>query len=134
MITSGNYAYFTVFDVSQREVVLWRSDGTPEGTFQIVPAQGAYGSVDDFIAVGGRAFFSGYTVDQGIELWTSDGTPAGTHLAFDLNPGPDSSIPGHFFFAKGQLWFSADDGVHGAEPWVYDVQTEHVYLPLASGQ
>ncbi len=132
MITSGRYAYFTVMSIAQRKIVLWRSDGTPEGTFEIVPATEAYGTVGKFTAMGGRAFFSAGAQDLGTELWTSDGTPEGTYPAFDLNPGPDSSNPANFFFANGQLWFSADDGVHGAEPWVYDFLTEHIYLPVSS--
>ncbi len=44
-------------------------------------------------------------------------------MAFDLFPGPASSDPQQITFVNGELWFCADDGIHGSEPWVYDFLT-----------
>jgi len=53
-------------------------------------------------------------------LWTSDGTEGGTALLRDISPGPASSMPTGLTAAGGRLYFSADDGVHGAELWASD--------------
>jgi ELWxxDGT repeat protein len=78
----------------------------------------------------GGVMFSGvlvFAADDGVtglELWRSDGTAAGTSLLADICPGPCSSYPqsitlvgGPSYFSGGVLYFSADDGIHGAEPW-----------------
>src|SRR6185369_10573482 len=53
------------------------------------------------------------------EIWFSDGTAAGTFLTGDIRPGRTSSSPADFYFAPDTraLIFTADDGVHGREPW-----------------
>ncbi|HSM13596.1 MAG TPA: hypothetical protein VLA66_05965, partial [Thermoanaerobaculia bacterium] len=47
-----------------------------------------------------------------------DGTGGGTGLLVDLNPGPTSSNPGNFAQLCGAVGFTADDGIHGREPWL----------------
>jgi hypothetical protein len=54
------------------------------------------------------------------------GTAAGTVLAMDINPGAPSSSPHDLANVNGTLFFAADDGVHGVEPWVLGP------LPVAS--
>src|SRR5207302_41772 len=68
------------------------------------------------------------------ELWKSDGTAAGTTLVKDVYPGthpyydyfgnrwdvPNSSYPGNLTNVNGTLFFTATDGVHGAEQWTSD--------------
>src|SRR5690606_26497498 len=41
-------------------------------------------------------------------------------LVADINGGPGSSFPMWLAVHDGQLFFSADDGVAGAELWAYD--------------
>ena len=53
-----------------------------------------------------------------MELWKSTGTAAGTVLVQDINPGSVSSGPRYLTNVNGTLFFSANDGVHGGEPWV----------------
>jgi ELWxxDGT repeat protein len=38
----------------------------------------------------------------------------------DIWPGPEYSIPGQFLGAGGTLFFVANDGTHGREPWISD--------------
>jgi ELWxxDGT repeat protein len=72
----------------------------------------------------GMAFFSAQTPEAGRELWITDGTESGTRLFADINPGSDSSDPSQMvarLMASAMdsvLFLMADDGVHGAEPWV----------------
>ena len=83
---------------------------------------GHFGMMGELAAVGGRLLFSAspHMVTEDMELWRSDGTPDGTTLVEDILPGPQGSYPEHFAVLGNQLFFSADDGVHGVEPWDSD--------------
>ena len=63
-----------------------------------------------FLAAGDEA--------TGSELYVSNGTAAGTYLVADLSPGRASSNPRLLGIADAQVFFTADDGVHGNELWV----------------
>jgi len=58
----------------------------------------------------------------GIELYTSTGDPASTELFADICPGDCSAVHSGSFPAptEDRLFFGADDGVHGFEPWSTD--------------
>jgi ELWxxDGT repeat protein len=107
---------------------LWKSDGTPEGTapfFTFAYELGNYSGF--FTSAHGYLYFHGDNDDwafgattprYGRELWRTDGTAAGTELVADLWAGQDSSTPRMLTNAGDNLFFFADDGVHGPEPWV----------------
>ncbi|MCW8966053.1 MAG: hypothetical protein OQK82_05115 [Candidatus Pacearchaeota archaeon] len=68
-------------------------------------------------------YFVGTTVASGTELWKSDGTDAGTVLVKEIN------THGHSYASKftevgADVYFSADDGIHGQELWKRDVNGE----------
>jgi ELWxxDGT repeat protein len=74
-----------------------------------------------FARIGSLSFFRACDRPHGCELWQSDGTAAGTRLVADLCSGPCSSEPDHLMASRDNvLFFSADDGQHGREPWVYE--------------
>ena len=74
-----------------------------------------------FVRIGELSFFRACDRPHGCELWQSDGTAAGTRLVADLCAGPCSSEPEHLMASRDDvLFFSADDGQHGREPWVYE--------------
>lgn len=72
-----------------------------------------------FAFVGDRLAFVRREPGHGNELWTSDGTPAGTRRVLDLLPGSRSSFPEDLFVVGDALLFSADDGLHGRELWIW---------------
>lgn len=88
--------------------------------------------------------FSAESPARGRELWVTDGTPGGTQLLADINPGPDSSNPGSIYypgeggtipnpadlvpFGDGSVLFDANDGTHGAEPWITNGTAEGTRL------
>jgi ELWxxDGT repeat protein len=81
-------------------------------------------SPNGLIQAGNRVFFTAQDGEHGWELWESDGTPRGTRLMWDLNPGGFSSFTDDllslttpFTVAGDYLFFSADDGETGVEPW-----------------
>ena len=66
----------------------------------------------------GLAFFAASDGVHGRELWESDGTPEGTRMVADMAPGGYAAIPApSLTLANGYLFFAADDGKAGPEPW-----------------
>lgn len=60
----------------------------------------------------------------GNELYKTNGTQAGTSLVMNLNPNfSGSSYPSNFTVFNGELYFTADDGVHGRELFKTDGTT-----------
>ncbi|MBZ5740207.1 ELWxxDGT repeat protein [Nocardioides mangrovi] len=106
---------------------LWVSDGTADGTHvveDVAPAT-AYDGGAEMVAVGQQVFFVADDGTHGRELWTSDGTETGTVLVKDISSDDEGGYYGNhgpegLSAANGLLYFSADDDVHGREPWRSD--------------
>ena len=106
---------------------LWRSDGTPAGTNFFAETVKGPGSpaVLSYHALPSKLYLALDTPNAGQELWVTDGTPKGTRAltafarrdAFMYESTPLYLFPGSF---GGRFVFSADDGPHGAEPWITD--------------
>jgi ELWxxDGT repeat protein len=67
-------------------------------------------------------FFSAQNNSDGYEPWISDGTEQGTFMVKDIRTD-GSSLRNHndkqsFFLSNNLVYFSANDGIHGFEPWV----------------
>jgi ELWxxDGT repeat protein len=113
---------------------LWISDGTEMGTVlvkDILPGISSsrpqyFTSAWDYFD-GACAVFAAYGgKSSGVELWWTDGTAAGTHLLHDIAPGAASSNPERFITIGSNVFFRADDGIHGREPWkVNNSQFDH---------
>ncbi|HVG06110.1 MAG TPA: hypothetical protein VNM67_00230 [Thermoanaerobaculia bacterium] len=129
--SNGNVAFYRVdatYYVHDNPVVamaIWRTDGTPAGTFpltndltlSLIPSAGT---------VQGRfLFFTACTAEMGCELWSSDGSPEGTAPVGEIIPGPESG---------GIQWLAASGGgraflivkVPGEQSsslWIADVTT-----------
>lgn len=59
--------------------------------------------------------------DSGRELWFTDGTPDSTRQLADINPGAGNSDPQNFHYSGDAIYFSANDGTHGHEPWMIQI-------------
>ena len=101
---------------------LWRSDGTAEGTFLVRDIAPGPDISEPFnlTPFGDAVYFSADDGDHGTELWRTDGTAAGTRLLADINAASHvavSSNPAHLTACGENVFFVADDVVHGAELW-----------------
>ena len=76
-------------------------------------------SIDNFSPDGPGAYFTTYTklANGNYALWHTDGTPAGTKKIYSFDDRIDP-LYRSFLVSNGKLFFSADDGIHGLEPWV----------------
>ncbi|HEX4960269.1 MAG TPA: hypothetical protein VF173_05485 [Thermoanaerobaculia bacterium] len=101
---------------------LWRTDGTPEGTFLLQPdtcPQLDSPSRTEIFA-GGALLFAGFDAEAGCELWHSDGTAAGTGKVSDLVPGEVSSSPQNFAALGGRVFFTIASYLDNNGLWVTD--------------
>jgi large repetitive protein len=103
---------------------LWQSNGSAAGTFMVQDINPGPDSSYPFYLtnVNGTLFFSADDGTNGSQLWESNGSAAGTVMVTDINPHengfPNGSNPLSLTNVNGNLFFSADDGVHGTEPWI----------------
>jgi ELWxxDGT repeat protein len=117
--TAGDRVFFVGADSIETGLELWTSDGTEEGTFMVKDITIDEDSDFESISSGGNIlYFSVNTEDYGYELWSSDGTSEGTSLVTDIREGPLSSSPGSFTLFGDALFFFADNGSTGIEPWI----------------
>ncbi len=104
---------------------LWATDGTQAGTHFVADIHpGSVGSNPEYLdAWNGLLYFTADDGPHGRELWQSDGTAAGTSLVQDINPGKGSAFYSfdnpYFTVVNNQLFFVANDRIHGRELWVY---------------
>jgi ELWxxDGT repeat protein len=105
---------------------LWTSDGAPAGTVLVKDIRPGEGQSSPFypVDVDGTVYFTADDGVHGRELWRSDGTAGGTALVADVRPGPAGSevpsVNSRPTPVAGRVFFTADDGAHGAELWVSD--------------
>jgi len=120
--TSGSSLVLFLENESQR-YELWKIDGSGG-----VHLHDFFGRSRDVVTYQGAFYFFDQSdvISNDFGLWRSDGTAAGTTLVHGF-PSPGGVEPGNrdtyaTVFA-GRLFFTIDDGVHGAEPWSSDGTT-----------
>ena len=128
----GSLAYFVAKTVAEG-TELWRTDGTPAGTYlvkDINPGTGdafhplstigsGESSVHFLSNVNGNLYFRATDGVHGYQLWQSDGTAAGTTVVDEIKASAQFTIT-KFTNVNGSFYFSANDGSHGYELWKTD--------------
>lgn len=121
--------------------VLWKTDGTSEGTvvvkdiwpsidydyeFQVNENDGTASGL--VAVVGGKIFFPADDGTHGTELWSSDGTSAGTTMVRDLFPGEESSRPAELTVNGDKLFFAANQATTTPDEFgFYDFQGRELW-------
>src|SRR5262249_58213367 len=117
---------------------LWRSDGTPEGTFQLTSVdQGIQSASSDQLLMspdGQSAYFFARTTAAGTELWRTDGTAAGTAMVIDLYPGGNNgTLARSMAIAGGSVVFSGSTPANGTELFVKSGSGAQIVTDLVPG-
>ncbi|HAD13305.1 MAG TPA: hypothetical protein DCF33_12820 [Saprospirales bacterium] len=133
-LVKDNVVYFLGGDPSGAN--LWRSDGTPGGTYllNLAPGLGIYeihlAKLNDLIIVG-------CLINDGhLEIWKTDGTATGTELVRSFPEVPEvynAWNDRELVQAGNWVYFVADDGVHGPELWKTDGTTVNTVMVADTG-
>lgn len=95
--STGSVAFYRVSLVNQDdpkfETRIWRTDGTPAGTFPVTEGfQAPFAPLSSLSSLAGnRLFFVACTPELGCEPWSSDGTWEGTAPVGEIVPGPGNA-------------------------------------------
>ncbi|MDX1971149.1 MAG: hypothetical protein SFY68_01320, partial [Candidatus Sumerlaeia bacterium] len=127
-------------------VELWRTNGTPSGTFLLkdfVTAPGVSGFGDQLLSlnqVNNNAVFLVNAPVSGLELWVTNGSQGGTNLLKDIIPGTGTPFQPNFFglapisisnpttFIPSRLLFLATTPAEGTELWTTDGTTANTVI------
>ena len=105
----------------------WMIEGIRPGSGSSKP-----GSSTGLVPMSGKLWFNAEDGAQGSELWSYDPSTGSAEIVVDLFPGSSGSSPGVFSglvpISDRWLFFDADDGTSGIEPWVHDTLTGHTTL------
>jgi len=134
------FVYFEGVDTGSGNLSIWRTDGTVEGTIELVENR-RFRGVARTLGDDGPLVFLAATPTQGIvpedlQLWVSDGSPEGTHelkdvllTSFTLVDSPEAFDGAVYYldgdFASGALGLWRTDGTSAG--------TELVELPPGAG-
>jgi len=136
MIIFKGVVYFSADDgVHGRE--LWRSDGTPGGTYMLKDINPGIGfsNPQGFVISNHTLFFQAGDDTNGVELWKTKGKRKSTRLVKNIRPGIASSSPGNLANINEVLFFTAyshndsqqylwkSDGTHLGTKLIKDINT-----------
>jgi ELWxxDGT repeat protein len=116
-ITSiGTELWFAASQSTANSEPWWvQSGGAP---LLVADIAGTSSNPEQFVGTPGLVYFVAANGAVGQEVFFSDGTPQGTDVLADVRPGTTGSVPNGLTLINGELWFSANDGVSGSEPWI----------------
>jgi ELWxxDGT repeat protein len=72
----------------------------------------------------GRLVFAADDDVHGMELWRAAADGSDAQLVVDLNPGVEPASPQGLTAVGERLYFFADDGTTGLEPWLWSAAAD----------
>ncbi|HEV7298273.1 MAG TPA: hypothetical protein VGN72_02840, partial [Tepidisphaeraceae bacterium] len=116
---------------SSERIILWRTDGTVNGTAQLRSFEHVGNSKPPQLTViGNRAFFIAGDAPTGVEVWISDGTVEGTRITLDRVPGPGGYGLQPMGVARGKFIFANVGAVPALKPLYVSDGTANGTVPL----
>jgi ELWxxDGT repeat protein len=113
--------YFSA-SLSTSDAELWRTDGTPAGTYRLADLLPGTGSScpHNFFSDGQHVWFTATTGTNVSEVWQTDGTPTGTtRIAALPRAGSGTQDPAFLGATAAGLFFLADNPTLGRELHLY---------------
>jgi trimeric autotransporter adhesin len=131
----NNTLFFSVTD-GINGIELWKSDGTTAGTVLLKDINPSGDSNPlSFCQIGSAVYFGAEDGKYGRELWKTDGTTDGTVLVYDLYIDVGNNVynsnPTNLFNHNGTLFFSANAGTAGIEPYYFKPCTLQTVYPYS---
>ncbi|WP_221392879.1 ELWxxDGT repeat protein [Dyadobacter sp. NIV53] len=120
--------YFTLYNPDTNQDLLWRTDGTTGGTFQLASFD-AYVPKDSYEEqttirikeeLNGKLLFVPYNKETGDQLWVTDGTPVGTKMLTTMGRTPARFTLSPSVKFGNLFYFSMYDQDNGVELWQSD--------------
>ncbi len=115
----GDLLFYRLYDRTSGEASLYRTDGTPEGTYLLlggISSRSVNGfSLGEVVPTDEAYYFLADRPASGTELWRTDGTPAGTFQVRDLYPGSDDPEIGQLTALGADLLFVGTAPEYGRE-------------------
>jgi ELWxxDGT repeat protein len=131
MLTSYNNRAYFFASTGDNSNKLWKTNGKSSGT-ELVYDFGTASKLDygNMVVFKNLIYFTAASASTNDvkELWKSDGTVAGTVLVYSGFTGVASYAISDLTVVGNDLFFAADDGVHGKELWKSDGTTAGTML------
>jgi ELWxxDGT repeat protein len=106
---------------------LWRTDGTPSGTYTITASVANFTPNYLLTGLNGNLLLRAATPATGAELWRSTGDRTGAQLLKEVKPGPTGATYTGWFVFAGRFYFALDDEAKAAW-WSTDGTTDGTVL------
>lgn len=115
LVIVGSTLYFSIYNGS--DIELYKTDGTDLGTVFVAVLTTTGESANGFKAVNGKLCFFKTNYSTYTELWATDGTTTALVKSFNYSFLYTTAV------YNNRLFFNANDGVSGNEPWSSDGTT-----------
>ncbi len=107
LIASSKYLYFINFNINSNESTIWRTDGTLEGTIQLVESvNNLQFNSDNLVLLNDELYYTVYKSGIATQIWKTDGTINGAKQVTNIPYQSFYHRPKKLFVHNGQLFFT----------------------------